>query len=197
VLQLPHRPRPPAGTFSPAGEHVLERRLQRRVSLRWSSNARRSPPPPPVHQDGPYCSRARSLPLSRPAGHHQPARQPRPLASAPGEAIPSCRAGSVDASGPFGTPIRAGNDPERRPPLSGSCPCRSREATRGHTRKQRAGPPDIPFSERVPVRGVTWLDPRLVAEVTYGNVTPAGVLRAPVFRGFATTTSPSVLSQSG
>ncbi len=44
-----------------------------------------------------------------------------------------------------------------------------------------------PFSERVPVRGVTWLDPRLVAEVTYGDVTPAGVLRAPVFRGFATT----------
>jgi hypothetical protein len=40
-------------------------------------------------------------------------------------------------------------------------------------------------SEREPVRGVTWLDPRLVAEVTYGDVTPAGVLGAPVFRGFA------------
>jgi hypothetical protein len=26
--------------------------------------------------------------LSRPAGHHQPARQPRPLASAPGESYP-------------------------------------------------------------------------------------------------------------
>jgi bifunctional non-homologous end joining protein LigD len=44
-----------------------------------------------------------------------------------------------------------------------------------------------PFSERVPVRGVTWLEPQLMAEVTYGNVTPAGVLRAPVFLGFATT----------
>jgi bifunctional non-homologous end joining protein LigD len=44
-----------------------------------------------------------------------------------------------------------------------------------------------PFSERVPVRGVTWLEPELMAEVTYGNVTPSGVLRAPVFRGFATT----------
>jgi ATP-dependent DNA ligase len=54
-----------------------------------------------------------------------------------------------------------------------------------------------PFSVRVPVRGVTWFDPRLVAEVTYSDVTPAGVLRAPVFRGFATTTSPSVLTQSG
>jgi ATP dependent DNA ligase C terminal region len=42
-----------------------------------------------------------------------------------------------------------------------------------------------PFSKREPVRGVTWLDPRLVAEVTYGDVTPAGVLGAPVFRGFA------------
>jgi hypothetical protein len=45
--------------------------------------------------------------------------------------------------------------------------------------------PTSPFSERVPVRGVTWLDPRLEAEVTYGDVTPAGVLRAPVCRGFA------------
>jgi bifunctional non-homologous end joining protein LigD len=42
-----------------------------------------------------------------------------------------------------------------------------------------------PFSERVPVRGVTWLDPRLVAEVTYSDLTPAGILRARVFRGFA------------
>jgi bifunctional non-homologous end joining protein LigD len=42
-----------------------------------------------------------------------------------------------------------------------------------------------PFSERVPVRGVTWLDPHLVAEVTYSDLTPAGILRAPVFRGFA------------
>jgi hypothetical protein len=45
--------------------------------------------------------------------------------------------------------------------------------------------PTSPFSERVPVRGVIWLDQHLVAEVTYGDVTPAGVLRAPVFRGFA------------
>jgi bifunctional non-homologous end joining protein LigD len=43
-----------------------------------------------------------------------------------------------------------------------------------------------PFSERAPVRGVTWLEPQLMVEVTYGNVTPSGVLRAPVFRGFAT-----------
>lgn len=48
----------------------------------------------------------RSVPLSRLAGHHQPARQPRPLDSAPGESHPSRRAGSVDASPPFGTPIR-------------------------------------------------------------------------------------------
>jgi hypothetical protein len=52
-------------------------------------------------------------------------------------------------------------------------------------------------NDDVPVRGVTWLEPQLMADVTYGNVTPAGVLRAPVFRGFATTTSPSVRTQSG
>jgi bifunctional non-homologous end joining protein LigD len=45
--------------------------------------------------------------------------------------------------------------------------------------------PTSPFSERVPVHGVTWLDPGLVAEATYSDVTPARVLRAPVFRGFA------------
>jgi Aldehyde oxidase and xanthine dehydrogenase, a/b hammerhead domain len=62
----------------------------RRASPRLPTPAlgTRSPPPPPVHQDGPYCSRARTLPLSRLAGHHQPARQPRPLASAPGESYP-------------------------------------------------------------------------------------------------------------
>ena len=32
-------------------------------------------PPPPAHQDAPYCSRATSVPLSHPAGHHQPARE--------------------------------------------------------------------------------------------------------------------------
>ncbi len=39
-----------------------------------------------------------------------------------------------------------------------------------------------PFSDRVPLRGVTWLEPRLVAEVSYANMTANG-LRAPVFRG--------------
>jgi bifunctional non-homologous end joining protein LigD len=42
-----------------------------------------------------------------------------------------------------------------------------------------------PFSERIPIRGVTWLDPRLVAEVSYAEAIPGGGLRAPVFRGFA------------
>ena len=42
-----------------------------------------------------------------------------------------------------------------------------------------------PFSERVPVRGVTWLEPRLVAEVSFTHAIPGGGLRAPVFRGFA------------
>jgi hypothetical protein len=37
----------------------------------------------------------------------------------------------------------AGNDAEPRPELSGSRPFRSREATRGRTRKQRAGPLNI------------------------------------------------------
>lgn len=39
-----------------------------------------------------------------------------------------------------------------------------------------------PFSERVPARGVTWLEPRLLAEVSYAEVMQ-GRLRAPVFRG--------------
>lgn len=43
-----------------------------------------------------------------------------------------------------------------------------------------------PFSERIPVRVVTWLDPRLVAEVGYTDAIPGGGLRAPVFRGFTT-----------
>ena len=42
-----------------------------------------------------------------------------------------------------------------------------------------------PFSERVPERKVTWLDPRLEVEVTYTQALPGGALRAPVFRGFA------------
>jgi bifunctional non-homologous end joining protein LigD len=40
-----------------------------------------------------------------------------------------------------------------------------------------------PFSDRVPLRRVTWLEPRLMAEVSYANMTANG-LRAPVFRGF-------------
>jgi len=42
--------------------------------------------------------------------------------------------------------------------------------------------PDSPFEERPPLhRPTTWLTPRLVAEVSYGEWTKAGVLRAPVF----------------
>ena len=45
-------------------------------------------PPPPVHPDRPYCSRATpSAPLSRPAGHDQPAR-PALLRFRPGESHP-------------------------------------------------------------------------------------------------------------
>ncbi len=40
-----------------------------------------------------------------------------------------------------------------------------------------------PFSDRVPLRRVTWLEPTLVAEISYANMTATG-LRAPVFRGF-------------
>ncbi len=39
-----------------------------------------------------------------------------------------------------------------------------------------------PFWDRVPLRRVTWLEPRLVAEVSHANMTANG-LRAPVFRG--------------
>ena len=42
-----------------------------------------------------------------------------------------------------------------------------------------------PFSARVPVRGVTWVEPRLVAVVNFTHAIPGGGLRAPVFRGFA------------
>jgi len=39
-----------------------------------------------------------------------------------------------------------------------------------------------PFAEKPPLhRPTTWLDPKLVAEVTYSEWTPAGSLRAPVF----------------
>jgi bifunctional non-homologous end joining protein LigD len=41
---------------------------------------------------------------------------------------------------------------------------------------------DSPFAEEVPLhRPTTWLAPKLVAEVTFGEWTPAGSLRAPVF----------------
>jgi bifunctional non-homologous end joining protein LigD len=41
---------------------------------------------------------------------------------------------------------------------------------------------DSPFAERPPLhRPTTWLTPRLVAEVSYSEWTPAGALRAPVF----------------
>jgi len=42
--------------------------------------------------------------------------------------------------------------------------------------------PDSPFAERPPLhRPTIWLTPQLVAEVSYGEWTKAGVLRAPVF----------------
>jgi bifunctional non-homologous end joining protein LigD len=41
-----------------------------------------------------------------------------------------------------------------------------------------------PFSERISERGVKWLEPRLMAEVTYTHIMSTGALRAPVFRGF-------------
>ena len=41
-----------------------------------------------------------------------------------------------------------------------------------------------PFAEKVPLKGVTWLDPRLTAEVSYAEVMRGGKLRAGVFRGF-------------
>ena len=41
---------------------------------------------------------------------------------------------------------------------------------------------DSPFAEKVPLhRPTTWLEPSLVAEVTFSEWTPAGALRAPVF----------------
>ncbi len=43
-----------------------------------------------------------------------------------------------------------------------------------------------PFSDRVLLRRVSWLEPKLVAEVSYANMTANG-LRAPVFRGFHET----------
>ena len=41
-----------------------------------------------------------------------------------------------------------------------------------------------PFAERIPERGVTWLEPKLIAEVSYAEIMHGGALRAAVFRGF-------------
>jgi bifunctional non-homologous end joining protein LigD len=41
-----------------------------------------------------------------------------------------------------------------------------------------------PFAERIPERGVIWLEPKLVAEVGYAEIMHGGALRATVFRGF-------------
>ena len=41
-----------------------------------------------------------------------------------------------------------------------------------------------PFSERIPERRVTWLEPRPIAEVSYAEIMRGGALRAAVFRGF-------------
>jgi hypothetical protein len=37
-----------------------------------------------------------------------------------------------------------------------------------------------PFADRVPLRGVTWLEPRLVADVSYANMTANGLRSAGV-----------------
>ena len=44
-----------------------------------------------------------------------------------------------------------------------------------------------PFADKVPLKGVTWLDPRLSAEISYAEILPGGSLRAGVFRGFVGT----------
>jgi bifunctional non-homologous end joining protein LigD len=41
-----------------------------------------------------------------------------------------------------------------------------------------------PFGEKVPLKGVTWLDPKLIAEISYAEILKGGSLRAGVFRGF-------------
>ena len=41
-----------------------------------------------------------------------------------------------------------------------------------------------PFTERIPERGVIWLEPKLVVEVGYAEVMHGGALRAALFRGF-------------
>jgi bifunctional non-homologous end joining protein LigD len=44
-----------------------------------------------------------------------------------------------------------------------------------------------PFADAVPLKGVTWLDPSLAAEISYAAILPGGRLRAAVFRGFVGT----------
>ena len=41
-----------------------------------------------------------------------------------------------------------------------------------------------PFSEKIALRGVTWLEPRLTAAVSYAEIMEGGNLRAGVLRGF-------------
>ena len=41
-----------------------------------------------------------------------------------------------------------------------------------------------PFADKVPLKDVTWLDPRLSAEISYAEILPGGSLRVGVFRGF-------------
>ncbi|PTY06676.1 ATP-dependent DNA ligase [Opitutaceae bacterium EW11] len=53
-----------------------------------------------------------------------------------------------------------------------------------HERFRRLESTDSPFSERVPEsRGVTWLKPKLIAQVKYSEWTRDGLLRQPVFLG--------------
>ena len=49
--------------------------------------------------------------------------------------------------------------------------------------------PTSPFSEKLTERGVTWLEPRLTASVTYTEILTQGRLRAGVFRGFVRSPS--------
>lgn len=53
-----------------------------------------------------------------------------------------------------------------------------------HARLEKLITPNCPFAERPkPDRGITWVKPQLVAQVKFGNWTPEGRLRAPVFLG--------------
>jgi bifunctional non-homologous end joining protein LigD len=59
---------------------------------------------------------------------------------------------------------------------------------------QRRSPP---FAEPPPLhRPTTWLDPRLVAEVTFSEWTPAGALRAPVFLRLRDDIDPSTVRKA-